>query len=79
MLQAMFNHLSHQPEQIFEGLKIDTRANRSSIMSKGQYDSYCDTFGVRVLMKGPNGRKIKLIGSLQNALGFIMIQVPSGD
>lgn len=34
------------PPQLFEGIIIDTGANRSSIMSQTQYDSYCDTFGV---------------------------------
>lgn len=79
MIEAMYTHLTRKPQRCFEGVKIDTGANRSSIMSKDQYNSYCDTFGIRCSVRHPDGRMIRGIGGNQPAIGFVTIQVPFRD
>lgn len=38
---------------ILEGVKVDTAANPKYIMSLGQYNAYCDTFGLRPVIRPP--------------------------
>lgn len=58
----------------FMGLKVDTGANKSSIMSLSQYRIYCKLFGVPMGLK-PSTRQIKGIGEKREAAGKETIQI----
>lgn len=59
----------------FEGLKVDTGANRSSIMSARQYGAYCETFGLIGNVR-PSEKRVKGIGGRQVVVGVANIQIP---
>lgn len=58
-LNVMNAELQKGEESTFEGIVIDTGANRSSVMSLAQYKAYCKTFHTV-----PNVRNDKLTNSL---------------
>lgn len=79
MVDAMFSYLSKHSGHTFYGLRIDTRANRTSIMSCKQYDSYCRSFGYKTVITQPQGRIVRGIGRYQDAAGMASIQIPFQD
>lgn len=44
---AMYSTMTFRDSTVFYVVKIETAANRKSIMSKSEYDAYCDTFRFR--------------------------------
>lgn len=53
----------------FNGVRIDTGANRASVISTAQYKAHCDTFGIFPVMRIPNDRKVTVIGGTQKEKG----------
>lgn len=59
----------------FKVLKIDTGANKSSIIGFPQYEAYCVNFGLFKAIR-PTTQRIKVIGGKQEAVGEVVIQIP---
>lgn len=59
----------------FNGVIIDTAANRRSIMSLNQYRAYQSEFGRKVPMR-PARKDVKGIGGRSTVLGEVTIQIP---
>lgn len=76
MISAMYSFLLCNDEKVlFDGIRIDTAANRKSIMSMNQYNAYCKTFGLRPAIK-PRTKGITGIGGRKAGRGTVMIQIP---
>lgn len=58
----------------FNGVTIDTAANRMSIMSRSQYHAYQMEFGRKVPMRLPK-RDVKGIGGKSMSIGEVTIQL----
>lgn len=76
MLRNMQECLMVEFEQSFEGLRLDTCANGSSMMSVSQYVPYRNTFGLPMEIDKKTSRSIVGIGGYQNAFGTPTIQIP---
>lgn len=74
-LCAMHNQLKMGEGISFDGVRIDTGANRSSVMSKMQYDAYKREFGLKDAKK-PTEKMVRGIGGRRKAKGTAMIQIP---
>lgn len=61
-----------------KGLKIDTGANKSSIIGISQYDAYCRTFGLVTVIR-PCTRRVKGIGGKRSTMRETVIQTPFVD
>lgn len=55
--------------------RMDTGATVTSIISRGQYASYCDTFGVLGAIKRAHGRTVRGICGRQAPQGMVNIQI----
>lgn len=60
----------------FDRLRIDTSANRTSVISVQQYHPYCQTFNEPHSIKPANNRTITGIGGISKTVGVAFIQVP---
>lgn len=79
IIQAMYSRLSHELPTHFQGIRFDTCANTASIMSRKQYDAYCDTFCMKQAIKDASNSKIRGVGGQTFAIGLVTIQVPFVD
>lgn len=59
----------------FNGITIDTFANRRSIMCQQQYEAYQEEFGRRIPMCPPR-KDVKGIGGSSRMIGEVTIQIP---
>lgn len=60
----------------FDGLRIDTCANRTSVIIECQYQAYCYSFNLPFITR-PSGNQIKKgNGGSSTSSGIFMIQVP---
>lgn len=73
--------VSPNPESpvLFDGLRIDTGANRFSVMSSDKYDAYCKEFFVTPRIVRKEGREVNGIGGKSVAIGATIIEVPFRD
>lgn len=63
------------PKQMkFTGLKIDTGADKSSIIGVPQYEAYWYTFSISKAII-PSTRRIRLMGGKKGAVGEVIIQI----
>lgn len=74
-ISAMMSRDEEHPAESFDGLRIDTCANRSSDMSLGQYKLYVRKFGLPEAIRQAEARAIKEIGGRQLALGAAKVQI----
>ena len=63
----------------FDGVIIDTGANRSSVISLAQYKAYCQQFGVTPNIKGDAKSLIGLGKNVVQAIGHATIPIPFVD
>lgn len=63
-------------DENLEGLRIDTSANRSRIMSITQYMVYCDGLGLPSAMDRNTIRQIVGVGGRQESMGKYNVQKP---
>lgn len=63
----------------FLGIKIDTGANKRSIMSLAQYSHYCQKFGLAEAIRMNNNHGVKGIGGSRKSVGTANIQIPFKD
>lgn len=75
-LVTMYKHLRGDTESNFNWIKIDTAANRRSVMSKAQYLAYASEFGRKVPIRPANKRVLKGIGGLGKVICEETIQIP---
>jgi hypothetical protein len=76
-MKQMRNEL-HTPAEsvpIFEGIIVDTGANKSSLMSLEQYRAYCKVFKVPANIKGAM-KMFKGIGVSRSSVGSVVIAIP---
>lgn len=74
----MHAQLNFSQDPRFDGLRIDTCANRAWIMSNDQYSPYWKEFGLTsTIIPAPN-RGVKFIGGRQQAVGRVRVQIPFG-
>lgn len=60
----------------FHGVKIDTGANRKSIMSTQQYGAFCRVFGLKKAFNYTQNLAVKGIGGKQPGVGTESIKIP---
>lgn len=75
LISAMYIFLSNSPQQQFEGVRIDTCANRRSIISTNKYTAYCQTFGLQQAIYPSHSKTILGIGGKEKGVGLIKIQI----
>jgi hypothetical protein len=77
-MRKMRNELKRAYDHVdeFEGLILDSAANRRSTMCYGQYKTYCKMFGVRMNLKPSSGQNIKGIGGRRSTMGTAVVPVP---
>lgn len=63
-------------ERTVEGLRIDTCANRTSVVSKCQYDAYCQTLNLPSITDSSGNKVVKGVGGSSNVSWFVVIQLP---
>ena len=63
-------------EEAFDGIRIDTCANRSSVMSLNQYRAYCSRFQVPMKIDRADRKTIRGIGGKEETIGSTIIPVP---
>lgn len=56
------------PSRKFEGVRIDTGANRRSVMSRTQYQAYTKAFGLTNVIRRTKGREVRGIGGVSTPL-----------
>ena len=66
-------------EIVFEGVILDTGANRISIMSMSQYQAYCREFGCPIEIDYAQNRGVNGIGGKTEAVGTAIIPIPFKD
>lgn len=79
ILMAMHTLLRNESSGNFKGVRLDTFANRRSIISTAQYAAYCHEFSLKRAIKESNGETVGGIGGSQSAVGMAMIQIPFRD
>lgn len=75
MISEMYHAMEPKGQTNFDGVKIDTAANRKSIMGTHQYDEYCKTFGLRPAIRTQT-RGVIGIGGRKSSIGTVTIQIP---
>ena len=75
-IAAMISELRKGEREKFDGLYIDTCANRSSVMSLDQYRAYCSDFHVPMKICKEDRKIIRGIGGKSSAIGTAIIPVP---
>lgn len=75
MIAVMHSKIPPKVTTVFDGVNTDTAANSKSIMSIGQYDSYCDTLGLLPAIK-PKSLGVPGIGGRRRGLGTVTIHIP---
>lgn len=78
-LAVMNEQLAKRDSDQFEGVRLDTAANRRSVMSIRQYEAYQKEFGLRVPIRATERRTLRGIGGHGTIVGEAMIQIPFGD
>ena len=76
---VMHAALSHGESSGFDGIIIDTGANRSSVMSHAQYKAYCNEFNVPAIIDRTDTRGLKGIGGQGQCIGTAIVQIPFND
>ena len=74
-LITMNTHSTITKERSFNGVTIDTAANRKSVMSEGQYIAYQYEFGRKIPIRAPK-RGVRGIGGRSKVIGEVTIQIP---
>lgn len=66
----------NEEQKFFEGVRLDTCANRTSVMGEEQYQAYCHTFGIKPALRKVKNRSVNGIGGTQPAIGLALIDIP---
>lgn len=72
-------HTAMQQQAPFHGLKIDTSASRTSVITMGQYHSYSRTFNSLQPMRPIKNLSVMGVGGKRKAIGVIVTLVPFKD
>lgn len=73
---TIYNNNNNISDEVkFNGVVIDTAANRRSVMCKSQYHAYEKEFGRRVRIRPPR-RDLRGIGGKKEVCGEVTIQIP---
>lgn len=75
-ISAMNSQLHKEPALTFDGIRIDTAANRMSVMVLGQYDSYKCKFELAVPINESKANLLNGIGESGTVTGEARIQIP---
>lgn len=70
---SMHTNMTSVNSKSFDGIRIETCANRTTIMSKAQFMLYCGTSGVRPVMRPAKDLAVKVIGGMRTRIGTSMI------
>lgn len=60
----------------FDGLRLDTCANRASVMSRSQYLAYTIKYGLKETIRPATHKGIRGIGGVQKAVWVVRVQIP---
>lgn len=61
---------------MFDGLRIDTTANKTSVISKCQYHEYCQIFSFPSIINSSRNIVIKGVVGSRTSVGIVVIQAP---
>ena len=75
----MNEELKKGEKDTFDGLRLDTCANRSSVMSLSRYKAYCRQFQVPCRINHSDIRSLRGLGGRQTPIGSVTIPVPFND
>lgn len=76
-IHAMLSKPTDDDTEHFDGLRIDTCANRTSVIGNIQYERYCRDFGVLKEIRPSNCKWLKGLGGTRpGILGVVKLQVP---
>lgn len=75
-MTVMRDQLKHKSGANFDGVRLDTAANRRSVISKIQYDAYQNEFGRKIIIRPPTKNNLRGIGGQQRVIGEATIQIP---
>lgn len=78
-LGIMHREIRQGEEERFNGIFLDTCANRSSVMSYKQYKAYCKEFNVPFNIERGEQRGIRGVGGSAKIIGSANIPVPFRD
>lgn len=73
--KSVFVAASESTRNSFDGIRTDTYANRTSVITIQQYQAYCRTFNLPCALEPLNDLVIKGVSSGCNAIGLVEIQV----
>lgn len=60
----------------FQGIRIDTCANRTSVIGEGQYLAYCKKLGLKPALRIDASRSVKGVRGTQKGIGAARIDIP---
>ncbi len=72
-MAVMYTNLSRGEGAKFNGVYIDTGANRSSLMSYAQYKAYCNEFHVPIRMSKADRKNLRGIGGGSSPIGTAIL------
>lgn len=75
-LSVMKEQLRYKNDDLFDGIRLDTAANRRSVISKGQYYAYQSEFGRKVKIRLQTKVKLRGTGGHEKVIGEATIQIP---
>lgn len=78
-LRSMNQNLSQYNVQIFYGIRLDTCANRSSLISNPQYQSYTKQFGLKNLIRPSTKKNIQVICGRRQTTYLLRSNIPFSD
>lgn len=62
------SNLTTEGHEVFKGVKLDTCANRTSVMGRSQYSAYCQSFGIKPAIRKGDAKAVRGIGGSQRGI-----------
>lgn len=78
-MAVMHAALSEAESPLFQGLRIDTCANRTSVISINQYKAYCRQFNFPSQINKTRKKSLRGLGGTSEPIGVARIPVPFKD
>lgn len=75
-IKAMYSAFITTGSIKFSGIRLDTCCNIKSIISRAQYNAYCNEFGLMNSMKTTTSKGVTGIGGSRIPIGSVSMQIP---
>lgn len=78
-MHVMNCQLTSDDYKLFTGIHHDTCANRTSVIYRYQYLSYCSEFGLKPSIRNAKGGRVKFVAGISKGIGVVRLQIPFAD